>query len=116
LSDDSAIQAIIAEELNVVGQRLTDQLVTEGRPRDVTEIAVVAWLALVCAACVKWVQAQNISRADLTKLCLHAFDCALDIPTPTSRSRARAWREHGPAVSSLNRVEHSELSERPPRR
>ena len=33
LSDDRAIQAIIAEELNVVGQRLTDQLVAEGRPR-----------------------------------------------------------------------------------
>ena len=33
LSDDRAIEAIIAEELNVVGQRLTDQLVAEGRPR-----------------------------------------------------------------------------------
>jgi AcrR family transcriptional regulator len=53
LSDDPAIQAIIAEELNLVGQRLIDQLVAEGRPRDATEIAVEGWLAFVRAACVK---------------------------------------------------------------
>ena len=87
LSDDPAIQAIIAEELNVVGQCLIDQLVAEGRPRDATEIAVEGWLAFVRAACVKWIQSQNISRADLTEMCLRSFDCALG--TPTSRLRAR---------------------------
>ena len=89
LSDDPAMQAIVAEELNVVGQRLVDQLVAQGRLRDVTEIAVEGWLAFVRAACVKWIDSQNISRADLTEMCLRAFDCALDIPTPTSRLRAR---------------------------
>ena len=83
LSDDSTIQAIIAEELNVVGQRLIDKLVAEGRARDATEIAVAGWLAFVRAACVKWIESRNISRADLTELCLRAFDCALG--TPTSR-------------------------------
>jgi AcrR family transcriptional regulator len=87
LSDDPAIQAIVAEELNVVGQLLVDQLVAEGRPRDATEIAVEGWLAFVRAACVKWIQSPNISRTDLTEMCLHAFDCALGIPT--SRLRAR---------------------------
>jgi AcrR family transcriptional regulator len=77
LSDDPAIQAIISEELNVVGQRLVDELVTQGHLRDVTEIAVEGWLAFVRAACVKWIQSPNISRADLTEMCLHAFDCAL---------------------------------------
>ena len=80
LSDDPAIQAIITEELNVVGQRLIDKLVAEGRVRDVTEIAVEGWLAFVRAACVKWVQSQKISRADLTEMCLRAFDCALGHP------------------------------------
>jgi AcrR family transcriptional regulator len=80
LSDDPAIQAIITEELNVVGRRLIDKLVTEGRPRDVTEIAVEGWLAFVRAACVKWVQSQKISRADLTDMCLRAFGCALQYP------------------------------------
>ena len=89
LSDDPAIQAIIAEELNVVGQRLTDKLVAEGRLRDATEIAVEGWLAFVRAACVKWIQSQNISRADLTKMCLRALDCALG--TPTSRLRGRIY-------------------------
>ena len=80
LSDDPAIQAIIAEELNVVGQRLIDKLVSEGRLREVTEIAVEGWLAFVRAACVKWIQSPNISRADLTEMCLRAFDCALGHP------------------------------------
>jgi AcrR family transcriptional regulator len=86
LSDDPAIQAIIAEELNVVGQRLINQLVAEGCHRDATEIAVEGWLAFVRAACVKWIQSENISRADLTEMCLRALDCVLDIPTPTSHS------------------------------
>ena len=77
LSDDPAIQAIVAEQLNVVGQHLVDQLVAEGRLRDATEIAVEGWLAFVRAACVKWIQSQNISRADLTEMCLRALDCAL---------------------------------------
>jgi AcrR family transcriptional regulator len=87
LSDDPAIQAIITEELNVVGQRLIDKLVAEGHPRDVTEIAVEGWLAFVRAACVKWIQSQNISRADLTEICLRAFDCALSAPTNRLRGR-----------------------------
>ena len=86
LSDDPAIQAIITEELNVVGQRLIDKLVAEGRPRDVTEIAVEGWLAFVRAACVKWVQSQKISRADLTEMCLRAFDCALGHPNKSLAS------------------------------
>ena len=53
LSDDPAIRAIVAEQLNVVGQRLVDQPVAEGHTRDATEIAVEAWLAFVRAACVK---------------------------------------------------------------
>jgi AcrR family transcriptional regulator len=99
LSYDPAIQAIIAEELNVVGQRLINQLVAQGCLRDATEIAIEGWLAFVRAAYVKWIQSQNISRADLTEMCLRAFDCALG--TPTSRLRG------GPAFSgsrSLSRL------------
>lgn len=85
LSDDPAIQAIIAEELNVVGQRLIDQLVAQGCLRSVTEIAVEGWLAFVRAACVKWIQSQTISRDDLTEMCLRAFDCVVG----ASRMRTR---------------------------
>jgi AcrR family transcriptional regulator len=88
LSDDPAIQAIITEELNVIGRRLIDKLVAEGRLRDVTEIAVQGWLAFVRAACVKWVQSQKITRADLTEMCLRAFDCALGYPD-APRARAK---------------------------
>jgi AcrR family transcriptional regulator len=89
LSDDPAIQAIIAEELNVVGQRLIDHLVVEGCLRDETEIAVEGWLAFVRAACVKWIQSQNISRVDLTEMCLRALDGALG--TPTSRANGQMY-------------------------
>jgi AcrR family transcriptional regulator len=88
LAYDPAIQAIISEELNVVGQRLIDQLVAEGRARDATEIAVEGWLAFVRAASVRWVQSQNISRAELTEMCLRVFGCALGYPnTPHARSK-----------------------------
>jgi AcrR family transcriptional regulator len=102
LSDDPAIQAIVAEELNVVGQLLVDQLVAEGHARDASEIAVEGWLAFVRAACVKWVESQTISQADLTAMCLRAFDGAVDIPTPTSRLRARiSGVMQSPAISAL---------------
>jgi AcrR family transcriptional regulator len=99
LSDDPAIQAIVTEELNIVGQRLIDKLVGEGRPRDVTEIAVEGWLGFVRAACVKWVQAQKISRAQLSEMCLNAFGCALGCPNePPASPNIRGIQ---PAVISL---------------
>jgi len=101
LSDDPAIQAIISEELNVVGQRLVNELVAEGHLRDVTEVAVEGWLAFVRAACVKWIQSQNISRADLTDLCLGAFDCALGTPTSRPRSRSATLSNSTSANSPL---------------
>jgi AcrR family transcriptional regulator len=109
-SDDPAIQAIVAEELNVVGHRLVDQLVAHGRPRGAGEILVEGWLAFVRAACVKWSDSQNISRADLTEMCLRAFDCALDIPTPTGRLRARiSGVMQSPAINSLIRKSQSTI-------
>jgi AcrR family transcriptional regulator len=104
LSDDPAIQAIVAEELNVVGQLLVDQLVAQGHPRDATEIAVAGWLAFVRASCVKWIESRAISRADLAEMCLRSFDCALDIPTPPSRLRAAiSGVMQSPAISLLIR-------------
>lgn len=87
LSDDPAIQAIVTVELNVIGQRLINKLVTEGHPRDITEIAVDGWLAFVRAACVKWVQSRKITRAALAEMCLRAFNCAVYPNTPN------AWPE-----------------------
>jgi hypothetical protein len=50
-----------------VGQRLIQELVAQGCPRDATEIAGEGRLAVVPAARVKWIQSQNISRAELTR-------------------------------------------------
>lgn len=115
LADDPEIQAIIADELSVLGHLLTDKLVVEGCPRDASEIAVEGWLAFVRAACVKWIQLQNISRSDLTKMCLRAFDCAVDIPTPTSRLRARIYEVmQSPAITFLVRKSQRETLARVP--
>ncbi|WP_428339048.1 TetR/AcrR family transcriptional regulator [Mycobacterium sp.] len=89
LSDDPAIQAVVAEQLDVVGQRLVEKLVAEGRPPGVSEIAAEGWLAFVRAACVKWIGSRTISHEELTEICLQAFDCTLGIPNPKSRKRAR---------------------------
>jgi AcrR family transcriptional regulator len=104
LSDDPEIQAIIAEEVSVVGQLLIDHLVAEGYPRDATEITVAGWLAFVRAACVQWIQSQNISRTDLTEMCLRTFACAVDINAPPSGLRARMYGVmQSPAITLLIR-------------
>jgi AcrR family transcriptional regulator len=114
-ADDPAIQAILAEELSVVGQPLVDQLVADGRLRDATEIAVESWLAFVRAACVKWIDSQTISRDDVTDMCLRAFDCTLDIPISASRMRARiSGVVQSPAISSLIRKSRSAALPRVP--
>ena len=83
----------------------SESLVLEvaGRLREVTEIAVEGWLAFVRAACVKWIQSPNISRADLTEMCLRAFDCAVDTPTPTRRLWTRISEVMQSPASSLLR-------------
>ncbi|OCB26404.1 hypothetical protein A5674_19700 [Mycobacterium malmoense] len=103
LSYDPAIQAIISEELDVVGQHLTAQLVAQGRQRDVTEIAVAGWLAFVRAASVRWIQSQSISRSNLTEMCLDAFECALGrSDTPHAPPRAATnTRLRGGALTSI---------------
>ncbi|MCV7352275.1 helix-turn-helix transcriptional regulator [Mycobacterium parmense] len=103
LSDDPAIQAIVTDELNVIGQRLIDKLVAEGRLRDVTEIAVEGWLAFVRAACVKWVQSQRITRADLTGMCLRAFNCALGYPD-TPHESPQKLADKRPRSGAFSRV------------
>ena len=77
LSDDPAIQAIITEELNMVGRRLIEGLSLHGHDHEFAELAVHGWLVFVRAVCVEWVQTRKISRAELTQMCLRAFTGAL---------------------------------------
>lgn len=62
LSDVPVLQEMITHELNVIGQRVIEQLVTEGRRRGVTEVFVEGWLAFVRATCVKAGHSQKICR------------------------------------------------------
>lgn len=87
LSDDPAILAVMTGELNVVGRRLVDKLVTEGHCRDFTEIAIEGWLAFVRAACVRWIESREITRP-LSPKCVFAPSSA-PLGAPTWRSHAR---------------------------
>jgi AcrR family transcriptional regulator len=73
LSDDPAIQAIITEELGIIGRRLVEGLDLHDHAHDVAVLAVHGWLVFVRAVCVEWIQTQKISRTELTQMCLHAF-------------------------------------------
>jgi AcrR family transcriptional regulator len=107
-ADDPAIRAIVAEELSVVDQPLVDQLVADGHLRGATAIAVESWLAFVRTACVKWIDSQDISRDNITNMCLRVFDGALDVPMSSSRMRARLFGVvQSPAIGSLIRKSRS---------
>ncbi|MFD4354676.1 TetR/AcrR family transcriptional regulator [Nocardia sp. NPDC058518] len=87
LADDPVIQAIIAKELDTVGQRLLDKLEMTGHARTVAAVAVHGWLVFGRTVCVEWIQSQSISRAELTRICLGAFSGAIE-PALTLRNAA----------------------------
>lgn len=77
LAGDPVIQAIIAEELATVAQRILDALGLRGHPRRLGAIAIHGWLVFIRATCVEWIQTQTISQAELTKMGLDTFEAAL---------------------------------------
>ncbi|UGT44621.1 TetR/AcrR family transcriptional regulator [Nocardia yamanashiensis] len=87
LSGDPAIQAIIARELDTVGQRLLDKLQLTGHARHLGALAIQGWLVFGRTVCVEWTQSQSISRSELTQLCLAAFTGAIE-PALTLRDRS----------------------------
>lgn len=78
LSGDPVIQAIIAKELDTVGQRLLDKLGLTGHPRRLAAVAVHGWLVFGRTVCVEWLQSQSISRTELTRICVGAFNGAIE--------------------------------------
>ncbi|OBF80860.1 hypothetical protein A5791_07210 [Mycobacterium sp. 852002-51163_SCH5372311] len=79
LAGDPVIQAIIAEELAMVAQRILDATGLHGHARQVAAVAVHGWLVFVRAICVEWVESQTISRVELTQMCLDTFRAALQV-------------------------------------
>jgi AcrR family transcriptional regulator len=77
LSGDPLIQAIIAEELGVVRQRMLDAAGIEGHERAVASVALQGWLVFVRAVCVEWLLHGAISRVELRDLCLRTLFSAV---------------------------------------
>jgi hypothetical protein len=77
LSGDPLIQAIIAEELGVVRQRMLDAAGIEGHERVVASVALQGWLVFVRAVCVEWLMNRAISRVELRDLCLRTLFSAV---------------------------------------
>lgn len=78
LAGDPVIQAIIADELAVVAQRILNATDLIGHARQVAAVGIHGWLVFVRAVCVEWVESQSISRAELTLLCQDTFRAVLD--------------------------------------
>jgi AcrR family transcriptional regulator len=78
LAGDPVIQAIIADELAVVAQRILNATGLIGHARQVAAVGIHGWLVFVRAVCVECVESQSISRAELTLLCQDTFRAVLD--------------------------------------
>ncbi|MFI1179762.1 TetR/AcrR family transcriptional regulator [Streptomyces sp. NPDC020799] len=85
LVGDPVIQAIIADELAELRQRLLDVIVLDGSPRDTVSAALTSWLVFVRALCVEWLSGEAFSRAELHDMCVGALRGALGAVTDVDR-------------------------------
>jgi AcrR family transcriptional regulator len=77
LAGDPVVQAIIADELDVLRQRLLDATGPAGRHREVMSAILVNWLAFVRSMCVDWLVNRTCSRDELRDICSGALLGAL---------------------------------------
>ncbi|MFI0466427.1 TetR/AcrR family transcriptional regulator [Saccharopolyspora sp. 5N102] len=77
LSGDPVIQAIIADEMGQLRQRILNSAELGGLSREVASAALHAWLVFVRAICVEWLTNESFSRAELRETCLGALQGAL---------------------------------------
>ncbi|MEV6670017.1 TetR/AcrR family transcriptional regulator [Streptomyces sp. NPDC051162] len=77
LVGDPVIQAIIADELAELRQRLLGVIVLEGGRKDAASAALTSWLVFVRALCVEWLSGEVVSRTELHAMCVGALRGAL---------------------------------------
>ena len=78
LLGDPVIQAVIADELAVLRQRLVDASGLTKHARDLLSAALAGWLLFVRVLCVEWLVTQSFSRTELREICIGALLGALD--------------------------------------
>jgi len=87
LAGDPVIQAVIADELAVLRQRLVDASGLTKHARDLMSAALAGWLLFVRVLCVEWLATQSFSRTELRGICVGALLGALDGVTDLASPR-----------------------------
>ena len=77
LAGDPVIQAVIADELAVLRQRLVDASGLTKHARDLMSAALAGWLLFVRVLSVEWLATQSFSRTELRQICVGALLGAL---------------------------------------
>jgi AcrR family transcriptional regulator len=87
LAGDPTIQAIIAEEMAELRQRLLDTTELDGVPREMFSAIVMAWLVFVRTISVEWLLTMSTPRQELRDVCLGALLGALEpVELPGTRA------------------------------
>ncbi|MBF6507627.1 TetR/AcrR family transcriptional regulator [Nocardia farcinica] len=85
LSGDPMIQAIIADEMAQLRQRILDSSELTGLHREAASAALHAWLVFVRAICVEWLANETFSRDELRNICIGALLGALGATAEAER-------------------------------
>ncbi|WP_280419531.1 TetR/AcrR family transcriptional regulator [Nocardia carnea] len=78
LAGDPAIQAIIAEELSELRQRILDAIGLTGVRRTLASSILMGWLTFVRIVTIDWLDTRPCPRAELREICIAALLGALE--------------------------------------
>lgn len=77
LAGDATIQAMMADELEVMCERLLDGGTLGDAPREAVGAVVMSWLVFVRVLCVEWLQQPAFTREELREICVGSLLGAL---------------------------------------
>ncbi|WOX25968.1 TetR/AcrR family transcriptional regulator [Streptomyces solicathayae] len=77
LAGDATIQAMMADELEVMCERLLDGGTLGDAPREAVGAVVMSWLVFVRVLCVEWLQQPVFTREELREMCVGSLLGAL---------------------------------------
>jgi AcrR family transcriptional regulator len=87
LAGDPTIQAIIAEEMAELRQRLLDTTQLDGLSQQTFSAIIMSWLVFVRTMSVEWLLTMSTPRQELRDVCLGALLGALEpVMSPTARA------------------------------
>ncbi|NBE52566.1 TetR/AcrR family transcriptional regulator [Streptomyces boluensis] len=77
LAGDATLQAMMADELDVMRERILDSGALGDAPREAVGAVIASWLAFVRVLCVEWLAQPSFSRGELRDICVGSLLGAL---------------------------------------